>query len=78
LSQSTSLQFQGSDPDGQAVSHGATGLPPGLTLPGFSLNASTGSISGSPTARGSFTVMVQVSDGSLIATRTFTWMVKRR
>jgi hypothetical protein len=70
LSQSATLQLQGSDPDGQAVTYSATGLPPGL-----SLMASTGFISGSPTAAGTHNVTVTVSDGVLTASRSFTWTV---
>ena len=68
--QSKSLQLVGSDPDGQAVSYNATGLPPG-----FSLMSSTGFISGSGTTAGSFNVIALVSDGVLSQTQSFTWTV---
>jgi hypothetical protein len=70
VGQSKSLQLNGSDPDGQAVSYNATGLPPG-----FSLMSSTGFISGSGTTAGSFNVIALVSDGVLSQTQSFTWTV---
>jgi hypothetical protein len=68
--QSKNLQLVGSDPDGQAVSYNATGLPPG-----FSLMSSTGFISGSGTTAGSYNVIALVSDGVLSQTQSFTWTV---
>lgn len=66
--QQTTLQLAASDPDGQAVTYSATGLPPGL-----SLGASTGFISGSGTTAGSYGVQVTASDGVLSSSQSFTW-----
>jgi len=68
VGQSVSLQLQGSDPDGQAVSYTATGLPAGL-----SLMSSTGYIAGTGTTTGSFSVTAKVSDGVLTTQQVFTW-----
>jgi hypothetical protein len=68
--QPTSLQLQGSDPDGTPVSYSATGLPPGLAL-----LASTGYISGTPFTAATHTVTASVSDGELTASQTFTWTI---
>lgn len=70
ISQATTLQLQGVDPDGLPVTYGATGLPTGITL-----QSSTGFISGTPTAAGSFTVNATVSDGVLTASQSFTWTI---
>jgi hypothetical protein len=70
VSQATSLQLQGSDPQGQPVTYSATGLPPGLTL-----MASTGFISGTPTTLGTYSVTATVSDGTFTASRSFTWTI---
>ncbi len=53
------LQIVASDPEGQALTYTATGLPAGL-----SINPSTGLISGTPTATGTYYVEVTVSDSS--------------
>jgi hypothetical protein len=66
----TALQLMGSDPEGVALTYGAIGLPPGLTL-----TPSTGSIAGIPTASGSYTVTATVSDGWLSDAKTFAWSV---
>jgi hypothetical protein len=65
------LQIAASDPDGDTLTYGATGLPNGV-----SINASTGLISGSVNAApGSYPVTVSVTDGSLTTTQSFTWIV---
>jgi putative Ig domain-containing protein len=61
--QQTTLQLAATDPDGQAVTYSATGLPPGL-----SLGASTGFISGSGTTADSYGVQVTASDGAVLVT----------
>jgi hypothetical protein len=66
-----SLQLSASDPDGNTLTYGATGLPAGL-----SVNSATGRISGTITASaGASTVTVSASDGSLSDSKTFTWTV---
>ncbi len=69
-----SLQVQASDPDGDALTYSATGLPSGLTI-----HAATGLISGTiADDAGSatpFNVTVSVSDGVETATTSFSWSV---
>src|SRR5207247_6540543 len=67
-----SLQLVASDPDSDALTYSATGLPPALTV-----NATTGLISGTlatPSA-GTYTVTASASDGALSDSKTFTWTV---
>jgi hypothetical protein len=64
------MQLSGADPDGDVLTYGANGLPPGL-----SIAVSTGLIAGTPTNVGVYPVTVTVSDGMQTATRTFTWTV---
>ena len=66
------LQLVGSDPNGTAVSYSATALPPGL-----SLNATTGLIGGRLTysSAGTYAITASVSDGTLSASRSFSWTV---
>jgi hypothetical protein len=72
IGQSTSLQLQGSDPDGEAVWYSASGLPPGL-----SLMTGTGFISGAGTKVGTYTVTARVLDGVLSAAQSFTWTISK-
>ena len=68
------LALVAGDPDGDTLSYSAPGLPPGL-----SLDASTGSITGTMSfeaAAGSpYSVTASVSDGVLSASASFTWTV---
>lgn len=65
-----SLQIAATDPDGNAMSYSATGLPTGLTI-----SPTTGLISGtvSLTAANTNNVSVTVSDGSLSTSVNFVW-----
>src|SRR5205814_1637663 len=67
-----SLTLVATDPDGDALTYSATGLPGGL-----SVNATTGVISGtlSYTSAGLHTVTATVSDGTLSSSQTFAWTV---
>jgi hypothetical protein len=65
-----SMQLSAADPDGDVLTYGANGLPPGLAIA-----VSTGLIAGTPATAGSSPVTVTVSDGMQTATRAFTWTV---
>ncbi len=69
---SVSLGITASDPDGDALSYSANGLPAGLAI-----NAASGVISGTLplNANGVYNVTVTASDGSLSGSTTFTWTV---
>jgi YVTN family beta-propeller protein len=64
------LALSASDPNGDALSYSASGLPPGL-----SINTSSGVISGTPSAAGSYSVLLSVSDGYNSASTSLTWTV---
>ena len=66
------LSVSASDPDGDTLSYGATGLPEGLAI-----NPTTGAITGtlSYTSAGTASVTVTASDGTLSTSTTFTWTV---
>jgi uncharacterized repeat protein (TIGR03806 family) len=67
-----SLGISAGDADGNTLTFSATGLPTGL-----SINTSTGVISGTPSATGSFSTAVTVSDGKGgTATASFSWTVQ--
>jgi subtilase family serine protease len=67
----TSLQISASDSGGAALTYSATGLPTGL-----SINATSGLISGTPSAAGTFTVTVSASDSTgASGNTTFTWTI---
>ena len=72
LNQPVVLQLQASDPNGDALTFSATGLPAGLQI-----NTSTGRIAGVPTTAQTATVNVTVSDGTLSASQSFTWTIRR-
>jgi hypothetical protein len=69
---SVSLPLLASDPDGDALTFSAAGLPPSLTI-----DASTGMISGTLplTSGGIYSVTATASDGSLTTSKTFTWTI---
>ncbi|SFF55008.1 Zn-dependent metalloprotease [Actinacidiphila alni] len=66
-----SLQIQASTTNGGALTYSATGLPTGL-----SINASSGLISGTPTATGTYNVTVTAKDSTnATGTASFTWTI---
>jgi hypothetical protein len=66
----TPLDITATDPDGGSLTFTHTGLPPGLTM-----NSTTGRISGTPSAAGSYNVTVFVADNLASVSRSFTWTV---
>ncbi|HZR51615.1 MAG TPA: glycoside hydrolase family 48 protein [Streptosporangiaceae bacterium] len=71
LNAAASLQIKATDSaSGKTLTYSATDLPLGL-----SLNASTGAITGTPTAAGSYTTVVTVNDGSGASSVNFTWTI---
>jgi hypothetical protein len=70
--QDASLQLQAEDADGDVLTYGAQGLPPGL-----SIDTQTGLIDGKAEAgsAGVYAVEVSVSDGADSDTRTFEWTI---
>ena len=69
---SIALGITASDPDGDVLSYGATGLPSGL-----SIDPSTGMISGTSSAgsAGTYLVQVTVSDGADTVGTSFAWTI---
>lgn len=67
----TSLQISATDSGGAALTYSATGLPTGL-----SINASSGLISGTPSAAGTFSVTVTAKDSTgASGSASFTWTI---
>jgi subtilase family serine protease len=67
----TSLQIQASDSAGLALTYTASGLPTGL-----SINSSSGLISGTPSAAGTFNVTVTAKDSTgASGSASFTWTI---
>jgi kumamolisin len=68
---SVSLTVHGTDSAGAALTYGATGLPTGL-----SINSTSGLISGTASAAGTFSVTVSASDSTgASGSASFTWTV---
>jgi putative Ig domain-containing protein/fibronectin type III domain protein len=67
-----SLAVSATDADGDALTFGATGLPPGLTI-----GSSSGIIGGplSYTSAGTYNVTVTATDGVMTSSQSFAWTV---
>lgn len=67
-----SLQLIASDEDGDRLTYGASGLPPGIAI-----DSATGAIAGTllPASQGTYAVKVSVSDGTVTVTQSFRWIV---
>jgi YVTN family beta-propeller protein len=63
-----SFALSASDPNGDVLGYGASGLPPGV-----SIDSETGVIAGVPAAAGTYDVVVAASDGLNVATASFLW-----
>ena len=70
INTAASLQINASDPNGDALTFSATGLPTGL-----SINPSSGLIDGNPSATGSYRSTVSVSDGTATVSVIFDWLI---
>ncbi len=66
----TTLQLSATDPNGDALIYGASGLPPGVFV-----NSLTGAISGTPSAAGTFNVVATASDGVNSDSESFAWII---
>ena len=64
------LQLVATDPNGDTLTYSASGLPPGL-----SVNNATGEITGTPSASGTFNVVVTASDGVNTDSESFVWTI---
>jgi YVTN family beta-propeller protein len=65
-----SLQLSATDPNGDVLGYGASGLPDGVGIDPY-----TGAITGTPTRGGTYDVVVAASDGFNNTTRAFVWNV---
>ncbi|MFK7916393.1 MAG: putative Ig domain-containing protein, partial [Pseudomonadales bacterium] len=68
--EAVSVTLAATDPDGDALTFSATGLPAGTTI-----DSSSGLISGAASTAGNYSVTASVTDGALSASRTFAWTV---
>jgi len=66
-----SLQMLATDPNGDALTFGAAGLPPGLTI-----DSASGRISGNATSVGTFNAVVSATDGINTTSIGFVWTVQ--
>ena len=64
------LQLSASDPNGDTIEYAASGLPPGVFV-----NAVTGAITGTPSAAGTFNVVVSATDGVNTDSEGFVWTI---
>lgn len=71
LGATANLVLSAGDPNGDALSYGAAGLPPGLMI-----DAASGRISGAATTSGSYNVVVSATDGINTASAAFVWTVQ--
>src|SRR5439155_484038 len=71
VGQSVSLQMIGSGPTGSVLTWSAAGLPAGL-----SIDPATGRITGTPTATGTSSVRVTLSNGNSSDFEDFTWTIQ--
>jgi YVTN family beta-propeller protein len=69
-STAVTLQLSATDPNGDTVTYGASGLPPGLFV-----DTSTGAITGTPSAAGTFNVVVTATDGVNTDSEAFVWTI---
>ena len=65
----STLQISATDSAGKALTYSATGLPAGLAI------SSSGAITGTPSAAGTYTVAVTASSGTASGSASFTWTV---
>jgi hypothetical protein len=68
------LQVSASDPDGDALTYQATGLPTGLSIDGNS-GIIFGTVDLAAMANSPYAATITVSDGTLSASQAFTWTV---